>query len=95
VAIWIIRCKSFSGFLPFFNPAPPSLNTLKKYIDKIFTSENAQTSIRGRISNAINKKDSLFTAEYIPVSGKNKNKLTNVLFIGKKQRLVSFLINTC
>jgi hypothetical protein len=29
------------------------------------------------------------------VSGKNKNKLTNVLFIGKKQRLVSFLINTC
>jgi adenine-specific DNA-methyltransferase len=67
----------------------------KKYIDKIFTSENAQTSIRGRISNAINKKDSLFTAEYIPVSGKNKNKLTNVLFIGKKQRLVSFLINTC
>lgn len=61
-----------------------------KYLDRIFTTENAQTSIRGRVRKAIN--DFGYTiARYIPISGKNKGKLTDVGFIGKKKRLVSFL----
>lgn len=61
-----------------------------KYLDRIFTTENAQTSIRGRVRKAIN--DCGYTiARYIPISGKNKGKLTDVGFIGKKKRLVSFL----
>lgn len=64
-----------------------------KYLDRIFTTENAQTSIRGRVRKAIN--DCGYTiARYIPISGKNKGKLTDVGFIGKKKRLVSFLSST-
>ena len=64
-----------------------------KYLDRIFTTENAQTSIRGRVRKAIN--DCGYTiARYIPISGKNKGKLTDVGFIGEKKRLVSFLSST-
>lgn len=64
-----------------------------KYLDRIFTTENAQTSIRGRVRKAIN--DFGYTiARYIPISGKNKGKLTDVGFIGEKKRLVSFLSST-
>lgn len=64
-----------------------------KYLDRTFTTENAQTSIRGRVRKAIN--DCGYTiARYIPISGKNKGKLTDVGFIGKKKRLVSFLSST-
>lgn len=55
-----------------------------KYLDRIFTTENAQTSIRGRVRKAIN--DFGYTiARYIPISGKNKGKLTDVGFIGEKR----------
>ncbi len=67
----------------------------KKYIDFIFTTENAQTSIRTRVLEATGDDDCLYTAEYVPVSGKNKGKLTKVMFIGNTKRLVSFLKNTC
>jgi adenine-specific DNA-methyltransferase len=67
----------------------------KKYIDFIFTTENAQTSIRTRVLDATGNDDCLYTAEYVPVSGKNKGRLTKVMFIGNTKRLVSFLKNTC
>ncbi|MGM8152845.1 DNA methyltransferase, partial [Enterococcus faecalis] len=52
-----------------------------KYLDKIYTTENAQTSIRDRVRNAV--EDEGYTiARYVPVSGKNKGKLTDVGFIG-------------
>lgn len=55
-----------------------------KYLDRIFTTENAQKSIRGRVRKAIN--DFGYTiARYIPISGKNKGKLTDVGFIGEKR----------
>lgn len=64
-----------------------------KYLDKIYTTENAQTSIRDRIRNAV--EDEGYTiARYVPVSGKNKGKLTDVGFIGGTKRLVSFLSAT-
>lgn len=65
-----------------------------KYIDRIFTTENAQTSIRQRVADAVSG-DGLFIAEYIPVSGRNKGKLTEVGFIGDTKRLVSYLKHTC
>lgn len=65
-----------------------------EFIDKIFTTENAQTSIRTRVADAVNG-DGLFLAEYIPVSGRNKGKLIEVGFIGSTKRLVSYLRNTC
>lgn len=67
----------------------------EKYIDKIFTTENAQTSIRDRVLEATDKNDTFYTIEYIPISGKNKWEITNVWFIWNTKRLVSFLKNTC
>ena len=65
-----------------------------EYIDKIFTTENAQTSIRQRVANAVSG-EGLYIAEYVPVSGRNKGKLTEVGFIGDTKRLVSYLKYTC
>lgn len=65
-----------------------------EYIDSIFTTENAQTSIRTRVADAVSG-DGLFLAEYKPVSGRNKGKLIEVGFIGSTKRLVSYLKNTC
>ena len=64
-----------------------------KYLDKVYTTENAQTSIRTRVRDAVT--DNGYTiARYIPISGKNKGKLTDVGFIGPTKRLVSFLKET-
>lgn len=65
-----------------------------EYIDRIFTTENAQTSIRQRVADAVSG-DGLYIAEYVPVSGRNKGRLTEVGFIGTTKRLVSYLKNTC
>jgi len=66
-----------------------------KYIDKIFTTENAQTSIRQRVKNAVGTDNEYYIARYVPVSGRNKGKEIDVGFIGNTKRLVSFLANTC
>ena len=65
----------------------------KKYLDKIFTTENAQTSIRSRVRNNVTD-DGYTIARYKPVSGKNKGKIVDVGFIGSTKRLVSFLKET-
>lgn len=63
-----------------------------KYFDSIFTTENAQTSIRTRVDKATND-SKFYIARYKPVSGRNKGLLTDVGFIGNTKRLVSFLKN--
>ena len=64
-----------------------------KYIDRICTTENAQTSIRTRVREATDDEDNLYSIEYYPVSGRNKGKLTTVHFVGKSKRLVSWFKN--
>ena len=64
-----------------------------KYLDRIYTTENAQTSIRERVANAVSD-DGYTIARYKPISGKNKGKITDVGFIGSTKRLVSFLKET-
>ncbi|MDN6166608.1 MAG: site-specific DNA-methyltransferase, partial [Tetragenococcus koreensis] len=61
-----------------------------KYFDRVYTTENAQTSIRTRVKNAVDDEDYVI-ARYVPVSGNNKGKITDVGFIGKTKRLVSYL----
>lgn len=63
------------------------------YFDRICTTENAQTSIRTRVQEATDTENSLYSIEYIPISGKNKGKKTEVLFIGEQKRLVSWFKN--
>lgn len=64
-----------------------------KYLDKIYTTENAQTSIRQRVKDATDD-EGYIIARYKPVSGKNKGKITDVGFMGRTKRLVSFLRET-
>ncbi len=65
-----------------------------KYIESIFTLENAQTSIRQRIRDFVGEDDKYYIAEYVPISGKNKGNEIEVGFMGNTKRLVSFLKNT-
>lgn len=72
-----------------------AIEVYKKYINKIFTLENAQTSIRTKVKNATDNRDTFYTAEYIRKSGKYKGQKVNVGFMGSTKRLVSFLKETC
>mgnify|MGYP000033760353 CR=1 FL=1 len=62
-----------------------------KYFDKIFTTENAQTSIRDRVKESVFNYDGFINIYYHPISGKNKGNLTKVSFDGVTKRLVSYL----
>lgn len=66
-----------------------------KYIDRIFTLENAQTSIRGRVLDAVGDGDDYYIARYVPKTGRNKGKVTDVGFMGRTKRLVSYLRTLC
>ena len=61
------------------------------FFDNIFTTENAQTSIRTRVQDALPNHEGLINIYYKPVSGRNKGKRTKVSFEGKTKRLVSYL----
>ena len=69
------------------------LEAFYKYIDRICTTENAQTSIRTRVKDATDEEDNLYSIEYYPISGRNKGKLTTIYFVGKSKRLVSWFKN--
>lgn len=66
-----------------------------KYIDKIMTTTNAQTSIRTRVWEATGNENDMYIASYIPKSGKNKGQKTDLIFMGKQKVLVIWLKDTC
>lgn len=65
-----------------------------KYYNKIMTTTNAQTSIRTRIWDATDSENNMYKAVYIPKSGKNKDKETEMLLMGKQKVLVIWLKDT-
>lgn len=69
------------------------LDVYYKFFDKICTTENAQTSIRTRVQEATDNCNNMYSIEYIPISGRNKGKLTDVYFIGEQKRLISWFKN--
>lgn len=66
-----------------------------KYIDKIMTTTNAQTSIRTRVWEVTGNENDMYIATYIPKSGKNKGQKTDLIFMGKQKVLVIWLKDTC
>ena len=60
-----------------------------KYFNKIYTTAMPQSSIRTRVLDVIDElnKDSLYSIEYIPKTGKNKGKLYEQFYKGEKLRL--------
>lgn len=71
----------------------PEIEVFHKFYDKIHTTENAQTSIRTRVQDATDSDDNMYSLEYYPISGRNKGKLTELLFVGPQKRLVSWFKN--
>lgn len=71
------------------------IDVFYRYLDRICTTENAQTSIRTRVKKATMGDDGLFSVEYMPISGRNKNKLTTLYFVGEQKRLVSWFDVLC
>lgn len=59
----------------------------------VFTTENAQTSIRTRVQDFLGDEDGLFKIEYVPKSGRNKGRTTQIFFQGAQKRMVSFFSN--
>lgn len=73
----------------------PQIDVYNRYINQVFTLENAQTSIRDRVLKGAGDGDDYIIAKYKPVSGRNKGVLTSVGFMGKTKRLVSYLGVLC
>ena len=62
-----------------------------KYFDKIFRDTNAQSSIRTRVMESSSDLGEYVSIDYIPRSGKNKNKLTTVYYKGSKRDQIAWL----
>jgi adenine-specific DNA-methyltransferase len=69
------------------------IEVIYKYYDKVHTTENAQTSIRTRVQDATDTWDNMYALEYVPISGRNKGLVTELLFVGPQKRLVSWFRN--
>jgi adenine-specific DNA-methyltransferase len=69
------------------------VEVIYKYYDRVHTTENAQTSIRTRVQEATDNEDNMYALEYFPISGRNKGKSTELLFVGPQKRLVSWFKN--
>lgn len=65
-----------------------------KYFESIMTTTNAQTSIRKRIWDATDSENNMYKAVYVPKTGKNKGKETELLLMGKQKVLVIWLKDT-
>ena len=65
-----------------------------KYYEKIMTTTNAQTSIRTRIWDATDSENNMYKAVYVPKTGKNKGRETELLLMGKQKVLVIWLKDT-
>ena len=62
-----------------------------KYFEKIFRDTNAQSSIRTRVMESVLGEGDFFSIEYIPKSGRNKNKMTNLYYKGENCDLIAWL----
>ena len=62
-----------------------------KYFDRVFRDTNAQSSIRQRVLDATDTEDNFYSIEYVPVSGRNKNKVTSLYYKGRNKDLIAWL----
>jgi len=66
-----------------------------KYYDSIFRDTNAQSSIRTKVMEAVKGEGDFFSIDYVPRSGRNKNKLTTLYYKGNKCDLIAWLSDIC
>lgn len=65
-----------------------------RYFEKIFTTTNAQSSIRQRVWKATGENKDFFSIEYVPKSGRSKGKLTTQFYTGNKKVLLIWFSDT-
>lgn len=63
----------------------------KKYFDNVFRDTNAQSSIRTRVLESCFDLGEFVSIDYIPKSGKNKNKMTTVYYKGNNRDQIAWL----
>jgi len=63
----------------------------QKYFDKIFRTQDAQSSIRHKVVTATHKEGGLYSITYVPISGKSKGKETELFYY--KNEMVNFFSN--
>mgnify|MGYP003606109521 FL=1 len=63
----------------------------KKHFDKVFRDTNAQSSIRTRVMDSCVDLGEFVSIDYIPKSGKNKNKMTTVYYKGNNRDQIAWL----
>ena len=66
-----------------------------KYYDRIFRDTNAQSSIRTRVMESTVGEGDFFSIDYVPKTGKNKNKLTTLYYKGNNRDLIAWLKDVC
>ena len=66
----------------------------KKYFTKIYTTTNAQTSIRQRVWDAVGDGNIFYSIEYMPKSGRDKGKIITQYYTGNKKVLLIWFKNT-
>jgi len=62
-----------------------------KYFSEIFRDTNAQSSIRTRVMDRVQGEGDFFSIKYVPRSGKNKGKETELYYKGGKCDLIAWL----
>ncbi len=66
----------------------------KKYFNEIFTTTNAQSSIRQRVWDTTGDKNRFYSIEYTPKSGRNKGILITQYYTGNKKVLLIWFSDT-
>lgn len=67
----------------------------KKYIDRVFRTTNAQSSIRGRVKDATKDwPEQIVSIEYVPKSGKNRGSSTRLYYKDSDRNFVMWLKDT-
>jgi len=87
-----IKTKTISQILKQENMSLEDV--YKKYFDKIFTTTNAQSSIRQRVWDTTGNTNEFYSIEYTPKSGKNKGKLITQYYTGNKKVLLIWFKDT-
>lgn len=70
-------------------------NCYIKYFSKIFRDTNAQSSIRTKVMDSTVGEGDFFSIDYLPKSGRNKNKITTLYYKGNNRDLIAWLKDVC
>ena len=71
-----------------------SAQIYKKYFGKIFTTTNAQSSIRQRVWDATSENNDFYSIKYKPKSGRDKGNWIEQYYMGNKKVLLIWFKNT-